>query len=92
MIQIFLVHFIRAVTEGDARPSLERWSVTFFFNLLVVCPVEQAPFVFKCLYTLAKSPYIHFVSCMVVTALKVFRTFLAKFKAASGQHWVPFVH
>ena len=91
MIQIFLGHFIRTVTQGNAPPSLEHWSVTFF-NLLVVCPVEQAPFVFKCLYTLAKSPYIHFVFCMVVTALKVFRTFLAKFKAASGQHWIPFVH
>lgn len=33
MTQIFLVHFIRAVTEGDAPPappSLEHWSVTSF--------------------------------------------------------------
>lgn len=30
MIQIFLVHFVRTVTQGDAPPSLEHWSVTFF--------------------------------------------------------------
>lgn len=30
MIQILLVHFIRTVTQGDAPPSLEHWSVTFF--------------------------------------------------------------
>lgn len=30
IIQIFLGHFIRTVTQGNAPPSLEHWSVTCF--------------------------------------------------------------